>query len=116
MWLPRRCARLQAQVSVAPAWLQAFDAEDLLIVATRYYVRRLGLAGARFPHTLAHAWPELPAWVQHALKRELETAFTSDDYYRAHGKTVALPLGTDADRALWELVRAAWQAAAEPTT
>ena len=87
--------------------LTAFNPHCLLIFATRYCTGRTTIAAASFARELAEAWPTIPAHTRNIIKRDLEREFEDDDEARAQRETCR-PLGSDCDRAAWELVRQAW--------
>ena len=92
------------------AALVAFDAHGLIIGATRYYMGRMTIAACHFArYELPAAWPDMQTGTKAVIRRDLESAFESDDNARARGQNYR-PLGMDCDRKAWEAVRAAWLA------
>lgn len=85
-------------------YLDLFEADDLLIAATRYYLGRMTASTCYFAENLALAWNCIPENVQNILKRDIEAEFKLDDRAREENWSKK-PLGMDCDRAAWEKVR-----------
>ena len=77
--------------------LAPFDAVEMLICTTRYYIGRSTISASTWADDLARHWASLPEGARIVIKRDLENAFERDN-----------ALGDDCDRVMWEKVRAAW--------
>jgi hypothetical protein len=91
-----------------PASLRYFEAHDMLISATRYYIGRMTIQACHWAECLAKAWPEIPEGTRGVIRRDIEEAFRDDDAARERGDQYR-PLGHDCDRSAWDKVRKAWQ-------
>ena len=69
--------------------LAPFDAVEMLICTTRYYIGRSTISASTWADDLARHWASLPEGARIVIKRDLENAF-------------------DCDHVMWEKVRAAW--------
>ena len=65
-----------------PASLRYFEAHDMLISATRYYIGRMTIQACYWAECLAKAWPEIPAGTRGVIRRDIEEAFKDDDAAR----------------------------------
>ncbi len=86
---------------------------DLWLGATRYFLGRMTIAVSSFCTTLQQQWPGLPEQVRRLIQRDVEEAFTQDDWQRSmvSGAASLRPyaLGMDMDRRYWEQVRELWR-------
>ena len=69
--------------------LAPFDAVEMLICTTRYYIGRSTISASIWADDLARRWASLPEGARIVIKHDLENAF-------------------DCNRVMWEEVRAAW--------
>ena len=83
--------------------LYEFDADDLIMSSTAYYLGRSTIHVADFCCRLQLSWIMLSPYVQSYIMRIVEEAFKRN----AHDKT-RLYLGHDCDREAWEKVRQCW--------
>ena len=77
--------------------LAPFDAVEMLICTTRYYIGRSTISASIWADDLARRWASLPKGARIVIKHDLKNAFKRDN-----------ALGDDCDRVMWEKVRAAW--------
>lgn len=75
----------------------AFDAFDLVMSATSYYLGRRTIAVDEFCRSLAESWHDLPANVQLYVTRIVEEAYSANR------------LGDECDKKSWDGVRALWR-------
>jgi len=79
----------------------AFDAHDLVMSATSYYLGRRTIAVDEFCRSMVESWPNLPQHVRDYVQRVVEDAYRRDI------------LGFDCDRRSWDSVRALWRGVSE---
>lgn len=98
------------------AFLQHFDANDLVMSATAYYLGRSTALVQSHCDSLIKAWPQLDQHVKDFVKRIVEDAirrerwsFTGDGILTT-GSDYVPPLGHEMDRKMWLKVRQLWQA------
>ena len=87
--------------------LAPFDAVEMLICTTRYYIGRSTISASTWADDLARHWASLPEGARIVIKRDLENAFERDKTSRQNREKYHA-LGDDCDREMWEKVRAAW--------
>ena len=87
--------------------LAPFDAVEMLICTTRYYIGRSTISASVWADDLARRWASLPEGARIVIKRDLDNAFERDNTSRQNREKYHA-LGDDCDRAMWEKVRAAW--------
>ncbi len=86
-----------------------FDADDLIMSATSYYLGRRTAMVASHCDALVESWPQLSQPVRDYVRRIVEAAFERDDHCRSLAfREYALPLGQDCDREAWLRVKALW--------
>ncbi len=89
--------------------LYEFDADDLIMSATSYYLGRTTANVGSHCDALVESWPQLSQPVRDYVRRIVEAAFERDDHCRSMpDRGFALPLGHDCDREAWIRVRALW--------
>jgi hypothetical protein len=98
-----------AQVG-STAMLGAWGRDDLMaIAAVRYCLGRMTYITSDCSEWLLAQWPSIKPGAQAVIRRDIDEAFQRDDEARDSGDAYK-PLGWDCDRAVWEKVRALWQA------
>lgn len=73
-----------------------FEADDLVMSATSYYLGRMTAMVEVFCQNLVASWPELPEHVRRYVRTVVEGAYRRNQ------------LGHDCDRRSWDGVRALW--------
>lgn len=101
------------------AFLQHFDANDLVMSATAYYLGRQTAAVHSHCERLIKAWPQLDKHVRDYIERIVESEFSRYDAVLESikqmgelrtGHSFVMPLGHDMDRKMWLKVRQLWKA------
>ncbi len=77
----------------------------MVIGAFRYALGRMTYVVEECCDWLCYNWSGLAEGVQNIIKKELEAAFDSDDWYSINHVTGIRPLGMHYDRSQWERVR-----------
>lgn len=85
-----------------------FDADDLIMSATSYYLGRMTANVSDHCRRLVAAWPHLKPATQDYIERIVESAFKLDRRDYAVGVNSSY-LGMDCDRDAWLTVRACWK-------
>ena len=104
-------------------WIRKHHLEDdqleiLWIGAVRYFLGRMTASVDSFCMLLIQEWATLPVQVRGLIRRDVEEAFTRDDYFRVEVGRIGLsrfPLGHDCDRNSWARVRQLWDPEAAET-
>lgn len=98
------------------AFLAHFDANDLVMSATAYYLGRSTALVQSHCEAVIKAWPQLDKHVKDFIKRIVENAihrdrqmFTGDGILKTASNYVS-PLGHEMDREMWLKVRQLWKA------
>jgi hypothetical protein len=87
----------------------------LIIDAVRYCLGRQTYAVSEMTGWLIANWPELPKSARHQIIIDVERELNRDDESRKAAKRLEqteswhFPLGSDADRQMWEMVRQLWR-------
>lgn len=101
------------------AFLQHFDANDLVMSATAYYLGRQTASVHSHCERLIKAWPQLDKHVRDYIERIVEREFcrfgaleaqTDESGCIRTGSGFVMPLGHKCDREMWLKVRQLWKA------
>ena len=85
---------------------------ELWLGATRYFLGRMTASVDSFCTLLIQEWATLPMAVRGLIRRDVEEAFSRDDFQRENQwmkpSTSLYALGHDCDRDSWTRVRQLW--------
>ena len=85
------------------SFLQHFDANDLVMSATAYYLGRQTAAVHSYCERLIKAWPQLDQHVRHYIQLIVES------HFERFNLSDNLALGHDMDREMWLKVQQLWK-------
>jgi hypothetical protein len=87
--------------------IRHFDADDLIMSATAYYLGRRTASVGDFCQRLRRAWPDLSEDVRAYIRRIVESAFLQEEIL-LRLRPGSSPFGHACDRDEWVAVRDLW--------